>query len=215
MVDPHKPPKINYKPIIKPPDPTPEDEVPDVKNELWKEVFSWAKTIIFVVLFAIAFNRFIIVNARVPTGSMENTIQPNDRIVAFRLSYRFRDPQRYDIVVFRGPPGNPTLYVKRIIGLPGDSLIIENGHVYINGSSVPQRHDFVYGNLFGNHGVPNAANDGLVPHVIPEGHFFMMGDNRNNSLDSRQWDEPYIPLDRILGRVVFRYFPGFSNLSSR
>jgi len=215
MVDPRKPPKIYYKPIIKPPAPKPEDEIPDAKNELWQEVLSWAKTIIFVLLFAAVFNNFVIVNARVPTGSMEETIQPNDRIVAFRLSYLFRDPQRYDIVVFRGPPGNPTLYVKRILGLPGESLLISNGQVYINGASIPQRYDFVKGIISGNHGIFNPDTGMLEPFVIPEGHYFMLGDYRSNSTDSRQWYEHYIPRGRILGRVIFRYFPGFAILSNR
>jgi len=215
MVDPTRPPKINYKPVIKAPAAKPEDEIPNVKQELWQEVLSWAKTIIFVLLFAAFFNNFIIVNARVPTPSMEDTIQTNDRIVAFRLSYLFREPRRYEMIVFRGPEGDPTLYVKRILGLPGDSLIIRDGHVYINGSNIPQRYDFVKGRIGGNYGVPNEATGTLEPYIIPEGHFFVLGDYRDRSEDSRRWTEIYIPRGRILGRVVFRYFPGFANLTNR
>ena len=215
MVDPRKPPKIHYKPVIKAPPPKPDDEILDVKKELWQEVLNWAKTIILVLLFAFFFNNFVIVNAVVPTGSMEDTIQSNDRIVAFRLSYLFRDPQRYDIVVFRGAEGDPTLYVKRILGLPGESLIILNGHVYINGSDTPQRFDFVQGMITGNHGIFNEATNTLEPFIIPEGHYFVLGDYRSNSVDSRTWEEIYIPRGRMLGRVVFRYFPGFANLSNR
>ena len=215
MVDPNKPPKIYYKPVIKPPPKKPEDDIPNVKKEIWGEVLSWAKTIILTLLLAAVINNFIIVNARVPTGSMENTIQVNDRIVAFRLSYLFNSPNRYDMVVFRGPVGDPTLYVKRILGLPGEELIIINGHVFINGSSEAQRSDFVKGELYGNFGVFNPETGQLDPFVIPEGHFFVLGDFRSNSFDSRQWDETYIPRGRILGRVAFRYFPGFTNLLSQ
>jgi len=214
LADPRNTPQIFYTPTIKPPPPEPEDNAPDVKNELWKEILSWAKTIIFVVLFALFFNNFVIVNARVPTPSMEDTIRTGDRIVAFRLSYMFREPRRYEMIVFRGPEGDPTLYVKRILGLPGESLIIRDGHVYINGASVPQRYDFVKGHIRGNFGVLNEATGQLEPYIIPEGHVFVLGDYRDRSDDSRSWSESYIPYDRILGRVIFRYFPGFANLTN-
>jgi len=215
MFDPKKPPIIQYKPVIKPPPSKPEDEIPDVKNELWKEVLSWARIIIFVILFAVAFNNFVIVNAVVPTPSMEDTIQTDDRIVAFRLSYLFREPRRYEMIVFRGPEGDPNLYVKRILGLPGESLIILDGHVYINGQNTPQRYDFVKGNIRGNFGVLNEATGSLEPYIIPQGHFFVLGDYRERSEDSRTWSETYIPQYRILGRVIFRYFPGFANLTNQ
>jgi len=212
MVDPKKPPKIYYKPVIRAPVKKDDDENPDVSKELWQEALSWAKTIIMTLLLAFAINNFVIVNARVPTGSMEDTIRTNDRIVAFRLSYLFSSPQRFDIVVFRGPAGDPDLYVKRILGLPGDRLIILDGHVHINGSPIPERYDFVKGMLVGNHGVYNPETSRLDPFVVPEGHFFVLGDYRTNSADSRQWTETFVPRGRILGRVAFRYFPGFSNL---
>ena len=215
MVDPKNPPKINYKPVLKAPVTKPEDETPNVKKELWQEALSWAKTIIITLLMAFAINNFVIVNAVVPTGSMEDTIQVNNRIVAFRLSYLFRAPRRYDIVVFRGPEGDPTLYVKRILGLPGERLLIVDGHVYINGSAIPQRYDFVKGEIYGNHGVLNAEAGVLEPFEIPEGHFFVLGDFRSNSVDSRQWQETFVPRGRILGRVAFRYFPGFANLMNK
>ena len=215
MVDPQKPPEIFYKPPEKPPPPEQEDQPPDVKKELWREAFSWARIVVLTVVLAFAINSFVIVNARVPTGSMQDTIQINDRIVAFRLSYRFRQPARYDIIVFRGPAGNPTLYVKRIIGLPGESLIIINGHVYVNGSDEPLRYDFVKGELRGNYGVYNPETSTFDPFVVPEDHFFVLGDYRTDSVDSRharQWGETFVPMERILGRVIFRYFPRFANL---
>ena len=206
MPERNRPPKINYKPVVRPPAPKPEgDENFDVKNELWQEALSWGKTIVITLAFAFVVTNFIIVNAIVPSPSMEYTIRTNDRLVAFRLSYLFRQPARYDMVVFRGPPGDRTLYVKRVLGLPGDELVIRDGHVYINGSQVPQRSDFVKGELRGSHG----------PYNIPEGYFFVLGDWRVNSEDSRHWEDPFLPRGRILGRVIFRYFPGFANLTNR
>jgi len=179
-------------------------EEPNLKKELWADAISWGKTIVFAVIFALIINNFIIVNASVPTGSMEGTIRVNDRIIALRLSYLFSEPSTYDIVVFRGPDDASILYVKRIIGVPGDEIIIRSGEVYINGSEIPQRNNFVQGELFGNFG----------PYIVPEGHFFMLGDNRGNSVDSRHWPSTFVPRENILGQVVLRYFPGFRVLSN-
>jgi len=215
MADYNKPPKIYFKPVIRPQEEKYESEIPDVKREIWLEMLSWAKTVVVALLLVITVNSFVIVNAVVPTPSMENTIQTNDRIVAFRMSYLFSEPGRYDMIVFRGPEGDPKLYVKRILGLPGESLTIINGEVFINGSTTPQRSDFVKGGLNGNYGVFNEATGMLEPFIIPEDHFFVLGDFRDRSADSRIWSETYIPRGRILGRVAFRYFPGFSNLRNR
>ena len=109
------------------------------KTEIGQEIVSWVKTIILALLLAAGINTFIIVNAEVPSGSMENTIMTNDRIVAFRLSYIFTEPDRGDVVVFHFPddPTGKTLYVKRVIGLPGEKLEIKKGRVYINDSRQP------------------------------------------------------------------------------
>jgi signal peptidase I len=202
--------------------------VPNVKGELLREAFSWAKTIAFALIFAWVFTNFVIVNAVVPTGSMEETIRVNDRIVAFRLSYMFSDPQRYDIIIFPSPSGDGRLYVKRIIGLPGDELTIVNGSVYVNNSNEPfeLRDDFVKGELFGNFPSPRMPNsyitipnDGSPPYItIPDDHYFVLGDNRTNSVDSRSWGSEgtlrtFVPRDQIQGRVLFRYFPGIQNLT--
>ena len=183
---------------------SPELEPPDLKMELLKDAWGWGKTILFAIIFAVVINNFVIVNASVPTGSMENTIRVNDRIVAFRLSYLFSSPNPYDIIVFRGPDDDSILYVKRVIGLPGQEVRIIDGRVFIDGSEQAQRDDFVRGAFFGNFG----------PYLVPEGHYFVLGDYRENSVDSRRWHNTFVPSDHILGRVVFRYFPGFQVLSN-
>ena len=183
----------------------PDSEEPDVKGELWSDALGWIKTILFALVFAWLFTNFVIVNAMVPTGSMEGTIRVDDRIVAFRLSYMFSEPQRFDIIVFRGPYDESNLYVKRVIGVPGDTVVIEEGRVFINGESQPVRDDFVQGEFTGNFG----------PFEVPENNFFVLGDNRNNSVDSRHWqNSSFVERGQIQGRVIFRYWPGFRNLSA-
>jgi len=166
------------------------------------EVLSWVKTILFAVVIAFLINSFVIVNATVPTGSMENTIMPHDRILALRTTYYFSQPQRGDIVVFRYPDDESTLYVKRVIGLPGETVAVKAGKVYINGSSTPLDDSFVKEKPVGDFG----------PYEVPQGSYFMMGDNRNNSLDSRFWVNKFVKKDKILGKVYIKYYKGFKML---
>ncbi|MCL2373417.1 MAG: signal peptidase I, partial [Defluviitaleaceae bacterium] len=147
-------------------------------------------------------NTFVIVNAVVPTGSMQGTIRENDRVIAFRLSYMFSQPQRFDIIVFRRPD-SAYLYVKRIIGMPGETVNMQDGRVYINDAVTPLRDGFVHGEITGNYG----------PFHIPEGYYFVLGDYRTNSGDSRWW-ATHVSAESIQGRVIFRYFPGFKNLTN-
>ena len=180
-----------------------EDE-PNLKKELLRDALGWVKTILFAIVFALVINNFVIVNASVPTASMEGTIRVNDRIVAFRLSYLFSAPERFDIIVFRGAEDSSVLYVKRIIGLPGDEINIRDGRVFVNDSQEPLRYDFVQGAVSGNFG----------PYFVPENSYFVLGDNRGNSIDSRHWNHTFVDQSQIQGRVVFRYFPGFQNLTN-
>jgi len=172
------------------------------KEIILEEVFSWAKMIVITVLAAVLLNQFVIVNATIPTGSMEYTIMENDRVVAFRLSYLFNPPERFHIVIFRSPDNETRLYVKRIIGLPGETVEIRGGRVFIDGAEEALRDDFVKGAIEGYHG----------PVTVPEDHYFVLGDYRSNSSDSRRWNNPFVRRDQILGRAVFKYFRGFAIL---
>ncbi|HIT73476.1 signal peptidase I [Tyzzerella sp. An114] len=176
-------------------------EIMNMSDRVKSEIFSWIKTILFAVVLAVFINMFVIVNATVPTGSMETTIMPNDRIVALRLSYLFGEPERGDVAVFKYPddPTGETLYVKRVIGLPGETVEIKDGAVYINGELNESVDEHIKETYIGDYG----------PYEVPEGCYFMMGDNRNNSLDSRFWENKFVEEDDVLGKVMFKYFPGF------
>ena len=174
-------------------------------SEVKTEIISWLKTIVFAVVVALFIVNFVIVNASVPSASMENLIMTGDRLIAFRMAYAFNPPKRYDVVVFRFPddPSRSTLFVKRIIGLPGETVTVKNGNVYINGSDIPLDDYFIK---------ETANSEEEATYVVPEGHYFMMGDNRNISLDSRAWIDKYVSGRDILGLVVFRYYPSFKVL---
>ncbi len=153
---------------------------------------------------ALLINNFILLNAKVPSGSMENTIMTGDRLFGFRLSYMFSDPERGDIVIFKYPDDESVNYIKRVIGLPGETVTITDGKIYINHSDTPLKEDYLKEEWL-------VKNDGME-FQVPEGYYFMLGDNRNSSKDSRYWTNTYVARDKILAKAIFRYWGGFKLL---
>ena len=162
-----------------------------------KEIVEWILILVFAVAAALLINRYVIIKAEVPTGSMEHTIEVDDRILGFQLSYVFSDPQRGDVVIFPYPDNPETTYVKRVIGLPGETVEIKNGSVYIDGTPIEE--PYLKEEMRGEYG----------PYVVPEGCYFMLGDNRNSSQDSRKWKNTYLKEEDIMAKVMFRYSPSF------
>lgn len=167
-----------------------------------KEILDWVKVILAALAISFILNNFVIVNAQVPTGSMEDTVMTHDRVFAFRLSYLFSEPQRGDIVIFHLPDDESQNYLKRIIGLPGETIEIKDGKVYINNSEEPLQEDYLKEEPYGDYG----------PYEVPENCYFMLGDNRNISLDSRYWEHTYVSKDKIMGKVILRYYPSIKLL---
>lgn len=168
-----------------------------ISSDTRKEIISWVIVILAAVLSALFINGYIIVHANVPTGSMLETIPLNSRVVGLKLTYMFSDPKRFDIVVFPFPDNEDELYVKRIIGLPGETINIRDGKVYVNDQQEPLRDDFIREESHFNGG----------PYIVPDGHYFMMGDNRNDSADSREWVHKYLAREKIIGKLYFSYYP--------
>ena len=166
------------------------------------ELIGWIKTLFAAAVLAGAINSFLIVNAQVPTSSMENTIMAGDRVVALRMAYWFDEPKQGDVAIFRYPddPSGKTLYVKRVIGVAGDTVVIKDGDVYVNETLMEE--PYIREKTVGNFG----------PFLVPEGCYFMMGDNRNYSLDSRFWNDTFVEEDEMLGKVVFKYYKGFEKI---
>ena len=201
------------------------DESEDKKTSIFKEIMSWIFTLVFAVVFAYLITRFVIVNAVIPSASMETTIMTGDRIIANRLEYDFSKPERYDIAVFKYPDSPDTLYIKRVIGMPGDKVEIKDNEIYINNSTEPLEDSFVNGDMVTDDAVYNvpAKGDSLEDYMdfientdlydsdgdglFDEDCYFMMGDNRNRSADSRYWDNKFVPESLMQGKAVFRYFP--------
>ena len=188
------------------------------ETNLKAEIISWVEVIAVAVILALIIDGFIIINATVPSGSMEKTIMTGDRVLGTRFSYWFSDPKRGDIVVFKYPVdealGKNTKFIKRVIGLPGETVEIKDGAVYINGKKLEE--DYINGTWV-------VENDGYT-FEVPEEHYLMLGDNRNNSSDARYWpgiairegatSDPeealtfsYVHRKKILGKAYFCYWP--------
>lgn len=172
-----------------------------------KEAVEWLKILVTAAVIAFCINTFLVANSVVPSGSMEETIMTGDRILGSRLAYRFgKEPERGDIVIFyheTGPANVRTRLVKRIIGLPGETVDIKDNQVYINQSETPLDEPYL----------KEAMDSDDYHFEIPEDCYLMLGDNRNGSADARSWNDPYVPEKEILAKVMFRYYPGIKKLN--
>lgn len=167
------------------------------ETSLGREILDYVIMIAVVIAVVVVINQVFLINARIPSSSMENTIMVNDRVFGNRLAYVKDDPKRFDIIIFRYPDDESTYFIKRIIGLPGDKVDIRDGKVYINDSTEPLDDSFCPETPVGDYG----------PYEVPANSYFVMGDNRNNSHDSRFWIHTYVTRDEILGKAVLRYWP--------
>ncbi len=173
-----------------------------------ENIISWGKTLGTAFVLALLIKNFLVVNAAVQSGSMESTIMTGDRVICNRLAYLNSEPQRFDVIAFEyNQQGQDLVYVKRVIGLPGETVEVVDGKVYINGSETPLPDDFVDTSISG---VP--AGD-FGPVVVPEGEYLVMGDNRNASYDSRRWPYPFVPQKDILGKALFIYYPRLAGIA--
>lgn len=163
-----------------------------------KFIIECVKVVLPAILIAYILSNFVIVNARVPSASMESTIDIGDRLIANRLSYTVGEPKRGDIIIFISHEDHDKSYVKRLIGLPGDHVEIHEGIVNINGEDIDEPY-------------LDVADDtrDFGPYDVPEDSYFFMGDNRARSYDARFWDETYIKKEDIVGKVFLRYYPSF------
>lgn len=177
-------------------------------------LLDWVIVIVIALAVALFINFFLIVNSTVPTGSMENTIMSGSRMLGFRVAYLFSEPQHGDIIVFRYPDDPSQYFVKRVIGLPGETVELIDGIVYVNG--VAQEEDYINDNYWIEYDSikddPQAVaaqgkryNAG--PYTVPEDSYFVMGDNRGNSRDSRMWTNTFVTKKAIIGKAWLCYWP--------
>jgi signal peptidase I len=184
--------------VQKDPDEQKTEEEESTFAKLKKEAYGWARDVVIAIIIVMLIRAFIGEPTNVFGQSMEPTLHENNRLFVSKLNYRFGQPQRQDIIIFHNENEGKVL-VKRVIALPGESFEIRNGRVYINGSETPLDEPYVKNEGYIERGY--RFNEGTVP----EGHIFVMGDNRNDSMDSREIG--YISMEDIIGEAIFRFWP--------
>jgi signal peptidase I len=164
--------------------------------QLWRdEAIAWVKTMASAAVYATLIITFLFQVARVEGQSMAPTLADQDRLVVNKLAYHLGDPQRGDIVMLYYPLNPDKSFVKRVIAEPGDTVRIVDGRVYVN--DVALLDDYVPPEY--------RSHDDYGPRVVDEGYYFVMGDHRNNSSDSRHWGP--VPKKYIIGKVQLRWWP--------
>ncbi|MGC1306919.1 MAG: signal peptidase I [Phormidesmis sp.] len=169
------------------------------QQNLWIEAL---QTVGLSVVLALGIRQFVAEARVVPTGSMEPTVQVNDRLFIEKVSYLFKPPERGDVIVFQAPEkaliisgsdATSEAYLKRVIGLPGETVEVREGKVFIDGEAI--RENYIK--------APPSYTWG--PNVVPEKQYLVLGDNRNGSLDGHVWG--FLPEDTIIGKAAVRFWP--------
>ena len=155
-------------------------------------------TLILAVVIAAILKFFIVYSCRILSESMASTLNTGDRIIVFKLSYLFEEPERGDIIIFEPPAemDEGADFIKRIIGLPGETVEVRSGEgVYINGEFLEESY------------INEIPSYDFGPVTVPENSYIVFGDNRNRSADSHYWSYPFISFEDIDGKALFKYFP--------
>ena len=173
-----------------------------MKNNFNNKLIDFLKPLFLGIFFAWFITTFLIANTFVPTGSMENTIMTGSKLIGNRLEYLFHKPKYGDVIVFKYPDDESIYFVKRLIGLPGDTVeIVPNkngdgtGFVRVNGKVLNE---------------PYLKEEMLVEeyqsYVVPNDCYFFLGDNRNNSKDARYWKHTFVKKNQLVAKIYLEYF---------
>ncbi len=178
-------------------------------------VRDWVEPAFEAIIIAIIIRTFVIQAFRIPTSSMEDTLLIGDHIIANKYAYgitlpfkkekvlKFSTPKRGDVFIFRYPEDPKFMFIKRCMGLPGDTIEVKDKKLYVNG--VVPKEKYIYHKDMRMFPAEYAPRDNFGPVTVPEGHFFAMGDNRDMSSDSRFWG--FLPYDYLRGKAWIVYWP--------
>lgn len=168
------------------------------ENKIGRELLGWVVYILVIVVVTFFINTFVGQRTRVDGRSMETTLSHGDNLIVDKISYRFKEPERYEIIVFPYQYKENTYYIKRIIGLPGETVQVANGKAYINGQELDE-----------NYGNEEMLDPGIAkePITLGDDEYFVLGDNRNHSSDSREASVGVLHRKDLLGRAWIRIWP--------
>ena len=164
-------------------------------GSLGEEIKDWVVSIVVAVVMALLIRYFVVEPYLVDGPSMRPTLDHGQRLLVNKFIYRFRAPEKGEILIFKYPKDQSRDFIKRVIAVPGDTIEIRDGNVFVNEKLLTE--NYILSKTRGNY--PKS--------VVPEGHIFVMGDNRNNSEDSRFKDVGFVPYDLIKGKAMMVFWP--------
>lgn len=182
-----------------------ENEEGKVAEKRKNEAFEWIKALAIAIIIAIVIRSFIFTNYAVEGESMMPTLQNANRLIVNKIDYHFTQPKRFQVIIFHATPTQD--YVKRVIGLPGDTIQYKNDLLYVNGKPIQEPYLEPYKKKLGSgHLTWDFSLQSLhLGNKVPPGKLFVMGDNRQNSVDSRSFG--FVDESKIVGKVDLRYWP--------
>ena len=174
-----------------------------LEDEKVRGFMRWGFEIVVTLVLAAMVGIMLFQTVTMQESSMEPTIAVGDRFFINRVVYKFSSPKRGDLIVFRtNASDDAALHIRRVIGLPGETVEIKDGKVYIDGSETALDDSFI----------PEKMQGSFGPYTVPDNCYFMLGDNRNDSKDSRFWKNTFVRFDQIVGKAVVRYYPSIKLL---
>ena len=172
-----------------------------ILKRIWLFFLDFVETIVIALAIFVVVYQFLFQPHQVKGSSMDDNFHDGEYLLTDKVSYRFNNPKMGDVIVFKAPQNEDFDYIKRIIGMPGDQIMIDNNVVYVNGS-VLNESGYLDDSVVTRPGL--FLKDGL-PVTIPPNAYFVMGDNRTNSSDSRDWG--FVPSVNIVGKAWVQYWP--------
>lgn len=173
----------------------------NILKKIWVFFLDFVETIVIALAIFVVVYQFLFQPHQVKGSSMEDNFHDGEYLLTDKVSYRFKTPQRDDVIVFKAPQNEDFDYIKRIIAMPGEQIMIDNNQIFVNGALV---------NESGYLDADVVTRPGLflkedIPVTIPPNAYFVMGDNRTNSSDSRDWG--FVPSENLVGKAWVKYWP--------
>ena len=172
-----------------------------MKEHTKAQIWEWAESLLIALVLALLIRTFVVQAFKIPTGSMRPTLLEGDRLLVNKFIYRFKEPGRGDIIVFRFPKDRKKDYIKRLIAKSGETVEIKNGNIYVDDQIVEDPF-IIRSNTYYNKEPYGGINKKIK---VPEKSFYVLGDNSASSRDSRYWG--FVPQKNVIGKALFTYWP--------
>jgi len=172
-----------------------------MRDRVKQEIREWVESLIIALVLALIIRTFVVQAFKIPTGSMKPTLVEGDRLLVNKFIYKFKEPQRGDIIVFKFPGNEKKDFIKRLIAKEGEVVEIKDGDIYIDGERIEEPFN-IRKTRYYNKSPYGASGRGIT---IPKDSFYVLGDNSTSSRDSRYWG--FVPRKNVIGKAFFLYWP--------